>query len=183
ILRVSKQIGMEATSVLYEHNAFIIILLSPVLRDYGGPAAKGGPQALIRRDDTNKPLSKPCQEPRVLYPHVLRRMSNLEILVWTNAVWGSGMMNDFFSHVGELLLELLQLLSQDEGGPESCTHATKKKRLGLKVRKAECNDGETPVLFPRSDGSPNFRNRGNRQKGEKLKAAEMSPLVDAISQR
>ena len=181
ILRVSQQISAEATNLLYESNVFSISLLSRVDISCARFPRKGGPpQALIRRDGIDKPCSMHFQEPRLLYPHVLRRMSNLKIVVSPHAVWGHGMMGGTFSHIGELLLELLRLLSHDESNPEVGTQTPKKKQLALHVYKVWHNDYGGSVLFPRSDGSPNFRNHCH-QKDEKLQAAEMSPLIDTIS--
>ncbi|KAL8724674.1 MAG: hypothetical protein Q9181_006719 [Wetmoreana brouardii] len=177
ILRVNKQINTEATSLLYEGNAFMIDLSTSVsVSCVIDPDERGPPQALIRHGSDGSP-SWSFKQPGIFYPHVLQRLANVEIFTTPYAVWGQAMGGDFFSHTGELLLEILQILANEEDtGPPRM----KKKRLKITISKMWDNYTGGFVLFPRSNGSPWFRNSSNTRTGEKLKAAETCQLIEAI---
>ncbi|KAL8659350.1 MAG: hypothetical protein Q9226_000470 [Calogaya cf. arnoldii] len=167
ILRVNKQINAEATSILYQQNAFLFDLSSPVVRQCtGGVFADhdGDPPYLFRADSYNP---KRCfRQPGVIYPHCMQRLANIEIIVSVRSIWGSTWAGEFFTHIGELLLELLRLLALDGTTQKSHTQ----KRLVFTVRKSYDSRWGGDALFLRKKNRSQFssENIDTTKTGEQL---------------
>jgi len=133
ILRVNKQIHSEAVDVLYEKTIFEISLYSvvrqdtdamyqddlpdppPLLRnDYEGPAAP------LMIPHVFKALGFDPTKPGLIHPHCLQRMHHIKLGMSNDAIWAQGDRGCFFSHAGDLILTVLDLLGRE-------TPAAKKK--------------------------------------------------------
>lgn len=181
ILRANKQINAEATPVLYEQNAFLIDLSSRVTRQCRGglyPDHRGNPPYLFRADGHNP---KPhFREPGLIYPHCIQRLANMEIILSAGSVWGSSYSGEFFTHIGELLLELLQLLAHDERMQPSHN----RKHLVLTVKKRYDSRWGGDALFPRKrEGSRFLRDSDTAQTGEQLLVGQVGPLLKALCEK
>ncbi|KAL8651231.1 MAG: hypothetical protein Q9210_003382 [Variospora velana] len=133
VLLVCRQINAEATWMLYAKNALSIDLSTPMSNActregfYGGEL--GPVQALLREQ---------CQRRHFTHPGVIdarsfQRLSRIQITASTRAVWGKGPAGLYLTHVGGLLLELLQLLADDDDNDDNegseCLPYQKKKQL------------------------------------------------------
>ncbi|KAL8743306.1 MAG: hypothetical protein Q9184_008130 [Pyrenodesmia sp. 2 TL-2023] len=181
ILRANKQINAEATPVLYEQNAFLIDLSSRVTRQCNGglyPDHRRNPPYLFRVDDQNP--KRHFREPGVVYPHCMQRLANIEIILSAGSIWGSDYSGEFFSHIGELLLELLQLLAHDETTQPS--HS--RKRLVLTVKKRHDSRWGGDALFPRKrEGSRFWREEDTAKTREQLLVGQVGPLLEVLCEK
>ncbi|KAL8852684.1 MAG: hypothetical protein Q9221_002444 [Calogaya cf. arnoldii] len=161
ILQANKQINAEATPILYAHNKFKIAICSTVMAQCSGgmyaDSRRGGssPPYLFRSDglEQRTPDYFDSDKPGFIYPYCLQRIENIEIAILPMAIWGSsvwGRPGGFFSHIGMLLVEILQLLAAEKDGNDAGIadedHQIlqgKKKRLILTIYK---NDR---ALFPK----------------------------------
>ncbi|KAI4255596.1 MAG: hypothetical protein L6R42_006647 [Xanthoria sp. 1 TBL-2021] len=182
ILRANKQINAEATPILYEQNAFLIDLSSRVT--YQGNDGmyldrRGNPPHLLRAD--GHPPKPHFRAPGVIYPHCVQRLANIEIIVSAGSIWGSGYTgSEFFTHIGELLLDLLQLLAFDETTQNSDTQ----KHLVFTVKKGYDSRWGGDALFPRKrEGSRFSRNSDTARTGEKSLSGQVGPLLKTLCER
>ncbi|KAI4268710.1 MAG: hypothetical protein L6R35_006734 [Caloplaca aegaea] len=137
ILRANKQINSEATSKLYQGNAFKIDLSTRVIKQCSGgmyPRRDKVPPGLIHKAP-GEPLQPYSRSPGLVYPHCLRRLADLEIIISSGSIWGSAWGGSFFSHIGSLVLELLRLLAEDAAEDAAEPRSLAKKRLTLRVEK------------------------------------------------
>ncbi|KAL8642840.1 MAG: hypothetical protein Q9226_008463, partial [Calogaya cf. arnoldii] len=118
---------------------------------------RGGssPPYLFRSDglEQQTPDYFDSDKPGFIYPHCLQRIANIEIALSASAILGNSVWSrpgGFFSHIGKLLVEILQLLAAEKDGndagiaDEEYKHLQgKKKRLVLTIYK---NDR---ALFPK----------------------------------
>ncbi|KAL8976790.1 MAG: hypothetical protein Q9177_006772 [Variospora cf. flavescens] len=149
ILRANKQINFEATSKLYEGNAFKIDLSTQVARNCtpGRSSARYAvPQGLIHKAPSESP-QRYSRSPGLVYPHCLRRLADLEIIISSGSIWGSALGGSFFTHIGSLVLELLRLLAEDAAEDAAEPRSLVKKRLTLKVEKR----WDTSLIFGRQN--------------------------------
>ena len=175
ILRVNKQINHEATSLLYEQKRFLIDLTSPIDVSCVRPRNEPIPPRALFRHNPDSPSSRHFRQPGIFDPYIFKRLANLEIITSSNAIWVNAMMGDFFSHAGELFLEILRVLADEE---ESGT----RKRLQITIHK-EFFNGSGMLMFPMSDGKRGFRNNSRKKSRGKLKAVETCQLIEAIGKR
>lgn len=89
ILRVNKQISVEATPILYQGNALSIDLSAPLHHCGMHKERKNPPEALIRKQ---RPQNKYYTNPGLVYPHCLQRLAHISLEIhvasaWTNWVW------------------------------------------------------------------------------------------------
>ncbi|KAL8648979.1 MAG: hypothetical protein Q9210_004678 [Variospora velana] len=137
ILRANKQINSEATFKLYEGNAFKIDLSTQVTTQCTGGVYSDryeAPQALIRKAP-GEPPQRYSRSAGMVYPHCLRRLADLEIIIPSGSIWGSAMGGSYFTHIGKLVLELLRLLAEDAAEDTAEPRSPAKKRLTLTVEK------------------------------------------------
>ncbi|KAL8963989.1 MAG: hypothetical protein Q9197_007037 [Variospora fuerteventurae] len=137
ILRANKQINFEATSKLYKGNALKIDLSTQVtIKCRGGMYFDryGVPQGLIHKAP-GEPPQRYSRRPGLVYPHCLRRLADLEIIISSGSIWGSAMGRSFFTKIGSLVLELLRLLAEDAAEDAAEPRSLVKKRLTLRVEK------------------------------------------------
>ena len=180
ILRTNKQINAEATPILYSQNAFLIDLSSRVTYQGNGgmyPDRRGKAPYLFLSagEDTHQ---EQFSVPGVIYPYCVQRLSNIEIVVSAGSIWGSMFMGgEFFTHIGELLLDLLRLLALD-GNPQP-SHT--QKRLVLTVKKRSDSRWGSDALFPRKREDSRFAREADRAKvGEKMLVGDVGPLLLAL---
>lgn len=106
ILRVNRHINAEATSLLYDHNIFKIdIATRVVIKCTRGLYPDHRNREPLFRDDVDQGL---------IYPQCLSRLRHLEIKTSLGAVLGSRRGGCYFSHIGTLLLKILQSLVEPE---------------------------------------------------------------------
>ena len=180
ILRTNKQINAEATPILYSQNAFLIDLSSRVTYQGDGgiyPDRRGKAPYLFLSADEDSPQEQ-FRVPGVIYPHCVQRLSNIEIVVSAGSVWGSMFMGgEFFTHIGELLLDLLRLLASDKTSQPSHTQ----KRLVLTIKKRYDSRWGSDALFPRKrEGSRFSREADTAKVGEKMLVGDVGPLLRAL---
>lgn len=144
------------------------------------PDRRGKAPYLFLSADEDTPLEQ-FRLPGVIYPHCVQRLSNIEIVVSAGSVWGSMYMGgEFFTHIGELLLDLLQLLAFD-GNPQP-SHT--QKRLVLTVKKRYDSRWGSDALFPRRrEGSRFSREADTAKLGEKMLVGDVGPLLLALSEK
>ncbi|KAL9115131.1 MAG: hypothetical protein Q9227_000925 [Pyrenula ochraceoflavens] len=135
LLSTCRQIHLEASPFLYDHNIFLISYISAVVQQCTGgcyPDHITDPPPLLRDDEfTYQPFSrgwleveeeddensqsKEVQFPHgIIYPHVLQRLKNVELHTSPSAIWGSAMMGDYPSHIGPMLLKIFGILGGGE---------------------------------------------------------------------
>ncbi|KAL8944172.1 MAG: hypothetical protein Q9216_000596 [Gyalolechia sp. 2 TL-2023] len=179
ILVANKQINAEASSILYDKNALFINLSTPVTHSctrgiYGD--GLGMPQALLREQRPQMRFTNPG----LIGPHCLQRLSHLEITVSVASMWANAKAYDYFTHIGDLLLELLQLLADDETA--ACSPMVE-RQLTLTIERRWTERFGGSLLFPRAQGGRCFRNHSSNKKGEKQLHGQMMPLLEAISKK
>lgn len=143
ILLASKQTNTEAASILYDNNILKIDISSPIIElDSTGhyPDWYGSTQYLFRSDVPQRYFDGPGD----IYPHCLRRIANIEVISSTQAIWVSSTSGYYFSHIGDLLVEVLKVLAQDD----EVQQRKEPKRLLLTVHKDYYDDCVLD-LFPR----------------------------------
>ncbi|KAL8719266.1 MAG: hypothetical protein Q9181_008079, partial [Wetmoreana brouardii] len=180
ILRANKQINAEATQMLYERNGFCFDISFPVVRQDGRQYedSLGPPEALIR-EDTSQGRLQGFRYPGLIYARSFQRLAHIEITTSAYAVWGRTKRGDYFSHIGKLLLQLLQILADDVDNEKMGI----KKRLVLTVQKDDHELGGM-ALFPRKAKHQRwFKNHKDTEIGKKQMAARMDPLMEAISKK
>lgn len=173
ILLASKQTNAEATSILYENNTFKINISSPVTKQCTGGMYSddyGSPQYLFRSDVPQRHFDGPGD----IYPHCLQRISNVEIRVSTEAIWASSARGRFFSHIGDLFVEVLKVLAHDDA------HQPRKeqKRLLLTIHKDGYNDGGLD-LFPKRSKDRRMNDANFAAKA--AMAEQIPPLLEAVA--
>ncbi|CAO1605861.1 MAG: hypothetical protein LQ349_008190 [Xanthoria aureola] len=181
ILQTNKQINAEATPILYEQNAFLIDLSSRVTYQGNGgmyPDRRGKAPYLFLSADEDTPPEQ-FRLPGVIYPHCVQRLSNIEIVVSAGSIWGSMYMGgEFFTHIGELLLDLLRLLASDEENPQP-SHTP--KRLVFTVKKRYDSRWGSDALFQRKREDSRFSREADTAKlGEKMLLGDVGPLLLAL---
>ncbi|KAL8665342.1 MAG: hypothetical protein Q9168_007726 [Polycauliona sp. 1 TL-2023] len=153
ILLASKQTNAEATSILYDNATLKISISTPVIKQCTGgeyPDRCGSPQYLLRSD-----VPYACfNGPGGIYPRCLRKMANIEISLSPEAIWACSMGGSYFSHIGDLLLHVLEVLAEEDGLQQRNIF----KRLLFTVHKSIFND-EAITLFPLKSwhGRPKLR--------------------------
>ncbi|KAL8925491.1 MAG: hypothetical protein Q9172_002208 [Xanthocarpia lactea] len=183
ILRVSRQVNAEATPLLYECNMFSLELTTPESQSCIARTINKS-QALLL-DDSGKWM-KYFEQPGLLSPSCLRRLAHLEIIISACSVWTNGHGFDFWSSIGEIFIEMLRLLADDQEVSE--TSPKKKKKLLITVQK-EISDGYGWLLFPRLREARigalqmGLRNSNRETKGQKQMADKVCPLVEAVAGR
>ncbi|KAL8765766.1 MAG: hypothetical protein Q9209_007273 [Squamulea sp. 1 TL-2023] len=174
ILLANRQVNAEGTTILYENNTFKINISSPVTKQCtGGMYADnfGSPQYLFRTDSSQRYFDLPGE----IYPHCLQRIANIEIRLSTRAIWASTMAGYYFSHIGELFLEVLRVLAEDANGSQ---HRKETKKLLLTVHKEF--DGDYVLnLFP---GKGSGRRGSSNIAARKTMADQIPPLVEAVAE-
>lgn len=139
ILRANAQIYSEAVGVLYERNIFKVHLATPVGHQIFGSSYEDGPLepvfSLFRRDSTlsdesfgqwtgNSDLAAATDG--VIYPHCFQRIRNLELVTSHDALWSPKSRTEYrLTNAGELLQEVLRVLSSDQSCTPSITKALK----------------------------------------------------------
>lgn len=124
ILRVNRQINAEATSLLYDHNVFKIDIATRVVIK----CKRGLYLTELFRDDVAPNWSS---HQGLIYPQCLSRLRHLEIQTSLGAVLGSRRGGCYFSHIGNLLLKILQNLIE----PEASTGQGRSTVPGVKTLK------------------------------------------------
>lgn len=161
ILLASKQTNTEAASILYENN----ILKIDISSDWCG-----SPQYLFRSDVPQRYFDGPGD----IYPHCLRRIANIEVILSTQAIWVSSASGYYFSHIGDLLVEVLKVLAQDD----EVLQRKEPKRLLLTVHKDYYDDCVLDLFPRRSQGravnEANFAARTEM-------ADQIPPLLEAVA--
>lgn len=111
ILRANRQVYAEAVWILYERNVFQIDLSMRALRSFWK-----SPYPVIRANSTDLSLSDGSknEELGLIYPHCLRRMRQIELVTAGRAL-RSPTGGKSFSLVGDLIVLILSILSDDEG--------------------------------------------------------------------
>ena len=112
ILRVNRQIYAESVSFLYDHNIFKIFLATRVVKQCTGgqyPDHIPEPQSLFRCHPTPHTRSQ-----GLIYSDCLARMRHLEIEIAMTSVWGSTRWGYYLSHIGLLILKILESLAEQE---------------------------------------------------------------------
>lgn len=184
ILRANKQINAEATSVLYKQNSFQIDLSTRVVKCAGGmyPGRHRAPNPpYLLRMHTRIPGIY-FRRPGLIYPHCFQRLASIEIIISADSVWGSGRRCSFFSHVGELVLELLQILADDRTDQFSRT----KKRLGLTVKKnwVPSFGGQGLFVLDRGDVRPMLAEPWGVGGNERQQFLDrMVPVIESLSRK
>ncbi|KAL8857628.1 MAG: hypothetical protein Q9178_005793 [Gyalolechia marmorata] len=182
ILRVSRQVNAEATPLLYDCNVFSFELTTPEGQSCIARIINKS-QALLL-DDSGKRM-KYFQQPGLLSPSCLRRLAHIEIIISALSVWTNGRGFDFWSSIGEIFIEILRLLADDQEVSET---SPKKKKLLITVQK-EISDGYGWLLFPRLREARRgalqmgLRNSNRETKGQKQMADKVCPLVEAVAKR
>lgn len=112
ILCVNRHINAEATSLLYDHNVFKIDIANRVVIKCmpGLYPDHRNREPLFRYDVAPKRSS----HQGLIYPQCLSRLRHLEIKTSLGAVLGSRRGGCYFSHIGNLLLKILQSLVEPE---------------------------------------------------------------------
>ena len=112
ILRVNRHINAKATSLLYDHNIFKIDIASRVVMQCKrGLYPDHRNREPLFRDD----VAPNCSSRQgLIYPQSLSRLRHLEIETSLGAVLGSRRGGCYFSHIGNLLLKILQSLIEPE---------------------------------------------------------------------
>ena len=136
------------------------------------------PYLFLSADDDDTMPKEQFRLPGVIYPHCVQRLSNIEIVVSAGSVWGSMFMGgEFFTHIGELLLDLLRLLAHD-GNPQP-SHT--QKRLVITVKKRYDSRWGSDALFPRKREGSRFSREADRAKvGEEMLVGDVGPLLKAL---
>ncbi|KAL8665341.1 MAG: hypothetical protein Q9168_007725 [Polycauliona sp. 1 TL-2023] len=157
ILRVNRQINVEATPILYAQNTIKIVICSTVIAQCSGGMyadrrrGRSAAQYLLRSYALEQPVPRYFDpgKPGFIYPHCLQRIANIELALKASAIWGhshQGYPGGFFSHAGELVVEILRLLAAekewDDAGGERWDLQGKQNRLMLIVYHDE------EALFP-----------------------------------
>ncbi|MCJ1262466.1 hypothetical protein MMC22_002336 [Lobaria immixta] len=138
ILRANTQIYSEAAGVLYERNIFKVHLATPVGHRIFDNSYEDGPLepgSLFRWDST---LSDEfsgrwtgdsdliAATDGVIYPHCFQRIRNLELVTSHDALWSPKSRTEYrLTSAGELLQEVLRVLSSDQTSIPSVTNALK----------------------------------------------------------
>lgn len=152
VLRTCKTIYAEAQAQLYEHNVFQIQLVSPdflisteiplFIQNVSIPV--GLP---LGRDTKNRQQATRIEKRGVITPHMLRRMKHLEICAASYTFWSSRNGQDFVSEKGKVLMEILNVIRDGEGG--DCGDLRDEDRATLTVRIAANNPSFTArPIFP-----------------------------------
>ena len=167
ILLASKQTNIEATPILYENNTFGI--------DVSGvypycASGHGSPQFLFRSDVPQRYYDGPGD----IYPHCLRWMANVDITISTESIWVRSASGLFFSHIGDLLVEVLEVLAQDDG----IQRRKEPKRLLLTIHKDHANNSALD-LFPQRS-KRRHRNPENFAARKEM-TDQIPPLLEAVA--
>ncbi|KAL9023410.1 MAG: hypothetical protein Q9180_008246 [Flavoplaca navasiana] len=173
ILQASKQTNAEATPILYENNTFKINISSPVTQQCTGgmyPDGYESPQYLFRSDVPQRYFDGPGD----IYPHCLQRISNAEIRLSTEAIWAKSAGGPFFSHIGDLLVEVLKVLAHDDANQLR----KEPKRLLLTIHKDGYNEDGLD-LFPK--WSKHGRMHDANFAAKKAMAEQLPPLLEAVA--
>ncbi len=182
ILRVSRQVNAEAIPLLYERNVFSFQLTTP--EGQSCIARKINKSQALLLDDSGKRM-KYFHQPGLLSPSCLRRLAQIEIIISACSVWTNGHGFDFWSGIGEVFIEILRLLADDQEVSET---SPKKKKLLITVQK-EISDGYGWLLFPRMREAwrgallTGWRNSSRETIGQKQMADKVCPLVEAVAEK
>lgn len=126
ILRVNKQTHFEAILLLYDKNTLEIDLTTNVVQDCLGnyPDGRPDPPPLFQKDAVSAapyvdevPAANtylPIGEAKgVISAHSFQRLHHIELRTKTVAIWGYSSTGDkYFSHTGQLIMRILQLLTE-----------------------------------------------------------------------
>ncbi|KAL8941445.1 MAG: hypothetical protein Q9216_002250 [Gyalolechia sp. 2 TL-2023] len=181
ILRVNKQINTEATSALYGRNMFQLSLSTPVMKQCSGSfyPRRFGKKVVLPRNDSDAQFIRYDQGQGFMYPHCFQRLAYIEITIGASSIWGNSGTGVYFSHIGDLVLELLRLLAE-----ESVDEAPQRtKRLVLIVEKYHSKYYPHKALFPRRIKNQEFMAWAAVVNGEKQLADQVVPLLEAVNQK
>ncbi|KAL8832801.1 MAG: hypothetical protein Q9170_004746 [Blastenia crenularia] len=171
ILLANKQVNAEATAILYEENILKIDISSAVTEPIGprtGPHTS--PQYLFRSD----PPPRYFDEPGKIYPQCLRRIAKVEIKMSLSAIRARAASGYRFSHIGNLLVEVLRVLAEDN----PIQQLKEPRRLLLEIHKRYYQEALFD-LFPK-------RGREKHESDKNLAArtemtGQIPPLLDAVA--
>lgn len=123
ILLVNRQIHLEALPLLYNTPIYELYLATPVVSQCGGGyypdrgEIEQEPPALFGTPKVPR-LLKICgpdhSEPGgLIYPHCFRKLRHIKIITSKDAIFGASMCGPYFSHIGELILQILRHLAKE----------------------------------------------------------------------
>ena len=137
ILRVNKQIYSEAISVLYDTASVRIYLATPVVVQCSGG---NYPDHIVDPPDLFRKYAKGAVKPTngldclttsvaegpelegavqstgqgYIYPHCFQRLRKIQLITSRHAMWGASQCGSYFSHIGQVVLQILRLLAQEQ---------------------------------------------------------------------
>jgi hypothetical protein len=139
ILRVNKQVYDEAASLLYRSNIFEIYIATNVVRQCTGgiyPDHIPNPPPLLRKYEASQAQTEPQNDLRpacpaeravqpvikpylelglhgIIYLHCFQRLRHIRLVTSRGAIWGQTRGGSFFTRPGELIMQILQDLSDE----------------------------------------------------------------------
>lgn len=144
ILRVNKQIYSEAVAILYDTIHVRIYLGTPVgfypegiveppelfrtddeediksMHELDWQTVPSTGKNLKSHEQTQPDESLKSQEwlegaaPGYIYPHCLKRLRGIQLVTSRPALWGVGQCGHYLSHTGQIVLQILRLLAEEQ---------------------------------------------------------------------